>query len=361
MSKNGVIIALLAVVAVTVPVVVYVAYAAHVKERRSLRETRNSPVVTPQAKVEVEVQVPREKIINPATCIFKAVGSLSAEERAIVLQSAKKKVKAMLDSGGSFIFRWITIYAEPMTKAEAELVGDDFLEEVHRDVSSVTGLKMSIYWTRRVGQACLANDNDAESQFYNSFWDRGKRVSGAAPRAFDEVSLYKAYMDDNSWLHFGKLPEYDAGSHMLRYTVPVETMIELIYRTFAVLHDTGRDSPFDRMPRLKAVRITYTDKAGQEIGGATYDFKYWSAMRGIVSVPYEVSNQGLDEEWELGKRREAKLITEKEFKRQFKAHRQLYNEIKSQHYEDKWLKLIPLVKGFTLEKELPLRGKKPFF
>ncbi len=353
------IVAILAAVAFAVPVTVYFAYAAHVKERRSPRESRKSPVTKPQEKVAV--QVPREKIAAPITCIFKEVGSLSAEERAVVLQSAKKKVKAVLDSGGSFLARWIRIYAEPMTRAEVEVWGDHLLEGVHRQYSSMTGLKIPIYWTRRVGQACLANEDSADSQFYNSFWDSGKRAQGAAPRAFDDVSLYEAYVEDNRGMHYGKPPEYDAEKQVLRHTVPVETMIQLIYRTFNVLHDTGRESPFDRMPRLNAVRVTYTDRVGREIGGATYDFQYWAVMRGIDSVPYEVTDRGLDEGLELSKRREAKLITGKEYERQYKAHRELYGEIKSQYYQAKWLELIPLIAWFTLEKELPLRGKEPFF
>lgn len=339
-------------------------YSGRLREGGSLE---NKQEVVPQPQPHDTVPVPcNEVAIAPEAWTRKPIGALSVKERNVVLMSAGGKIREILGEGGGPMDRWAKICTTPMTHTEVEVYGDYLLGQARQQYSSMTGLKIAIYWRKEVGRVCAANGKDAESQFYNSYWESGKRVSGPNPRAFDDMTLYELYLDDNPELRHkdgvgGFALGYDTEDQLLYIQVPVATMTELIFCTFSMLQDTRRESPFDRLPNLAAVKMVYVDEEGNSIGEGTYDVNYWAEMQAIDSVPFEVSDSLFDKGDELHDKRRARLISQREFDRMWRSHREYCDEVKSGHYQEKWLKLIGYADEFSLNHDLPLRGKEPFF
>jgi len=294
---------------------------------------------------------------SPEDYIFKPVKSLTPAERRAVLDSGLGKVKSILrDEDKGIDHSWVTVYTEPMTATEVEVLGDYFLEQRQERIGNKSaGLKMQVFWNIDVAEVCQNAGYYAESQFYNSYWECGRRVSGANPKYLDEDGLYKSLCNDWSEFFFGEYKNYDKNLQISYVETPVRCMTELIFNTFSALQDGLRCCVFDRLPNLKAVRITYKDTEENVIGGATLDFRYWAKMIKIEST--EIDNKFINERETLFLKYDSKLITEKEFYTQNEHIEKRYQEVQANYYQKKWLELFPLIKDFSLDKELPLRTK----
>ncbi len=292
---------------------------------------------------------------NPEEYIFKPVGALDYEDRGVVLRSALSKVKSVLRCKNEGLFcSWLTLHTTPMTATEVEVLGDYLLEQIpEMQGFEPQGLKMLIYWNINVARTSQDAGYYEESQSYNSFWESGKRANGAKPKSLSEEGLYESLCNDWPYL-FGEYKKYDKVSQVLYAETRVRCMTELIFNTFNALQEGARCCLFDRLPNLKAVRITYKDTEGKVIGGATLDFQYWAEMIQIKSVPIEVYDRFFEEWQELSLRYKSKLITEEEFETSSREKEQIESNLKAHYYQEKWLKLFPLLKDFTLDKELPL-------
>ncbi len=292
---------------------------------------------------------------NPEEYIFTSVVAFDYEERGIVLRSALSKMKSVLRCKNEDILcSWLTLYTTPMTATEVEILGDYLFEQLSGTLGyEPDGLKMLIYWNVNVAEVCQKAGYNAESQSYNSFWESGKRASGAKPKSLSEGSLHESLCSDWPYL-LSKHKKYDHDQQILYVETSVGCMTELIFNTFNALYDGLRCCVFDRLPNLKAVRITYKDIEGNVIGGATLDFQYWAEMIQIRSVPTEVYDRFFEEWQELSLRYKSKLITEEEFETKSRENEEIESNLKAYYYQEKWLKLFPLLKDFTLDKELPL-------
>ena len=307
-----------------------------------------------------DAQEKTESRIVPEEYIFGPLEALDADGRNVVLLSAMSKTKSVVrerftnEYGRTMAEGWVVLNTEPMTATEVEVLGDSLLEKAQKRFGKVLeGIKIQVYWNSEIAQTCVDLGYNAESQVYNSFWERGKRVRGAKPRSLDEEGLYESLCND--CLVFScQYRGYHIESQVLYIEASVECMTELIFLTFCALHDGFRCCAFDRLPDLEAVRIIYKDVDGNDIGGAMVDSRYWAEMIQIQSVPTEVRDE-LYKEWEeLSSRYKSKLITEAEYEGQLEIYEEKASNVKANYYQQKWLELFPLVKEFRLDRELPL-------
>jgi len=245
-----------------------------------------------------------------------------------------------------------------MTATEVEVLGDYFLEQRQERIGNkLAGLKMQIFWNIDVAKVCQNVGYYAESQSYISYYisysECDRSVNGAKPKSLDEGGLYESLCNDwpYSW---GEYKKYDKDSQILYIETSVRCMTELIFNTFNALQDEAHCCLFDRLPNLKAVRITYKDTEGNIIGGATLDFRYWARMIQIESVPIEVYDRFFEEWQELSLKYESKLITKKEFETKSRENNEMESSLKAQYYQEKWLELFPLLRDWHLDEELPL-------
>jgi hypothetical protein len=155
--------------------------------------------------------------------------------------------------------------------------------------------------------------------------------------------------------------EYDTKNQVLYLELPVKSMIELIFDTLEALGQSTWVCVFDRMPNLQNVTIIYKNSQGNEIGSGTYDLQYWQELSLSDQFSFEKECDYTDKLLRLNTEYKSKLITKEEYEAQTRSLRNAYNEQKLRYYREKWLKLFPLIKDFSLDRELPLTTEALFF
>jgi len=232
-------------------------------------------------------------------------------------------VKAVLEDKSSFAESYMVLYAEPMTSAELENLGDEIVNTRRQQTStyfSGHNLKIQVYWNYEVAKICLEKNYNGDTQFYNAFGKQGERISysglsSQTPKTLDDKDLFES-LCKNDLLYLGaKNVSYDVDNQILNMENLVRSKEELIFDTFTLLGDGLRGCLFDKLPRLRNVRIIYTNKKDIIIGEATFDLNYWAEMIGI-----ETSE----------------------------------SESYLESYLNKWEKLFPLITSFRLYEELPV-------
>lgn len=303
---------------------------------------------------------------NPEEYIFKPVKSLTPTERQFVLDSARKKLISVLKNKDSSFDPWMILYTKPMTTTELEVLGDYILKQKVANHGGVVpfALKIEDYWNRRVAETSMAAEMHHSSFFYNSSHEIGNRVlfgDKCEPKSLDDRGLYDYFLRDGLCFYFVKPLEYDTKNQVLYLELPVKSMIELIFHTFEALSQSTWVCVFDRMPNLQKVTIVYKDSQGKEIGYGSYDLQYWQELVLSAPFPFEKESDYTDKLLRLNTEYKSKLITKEEYVARSKSLRNAYNEQKLQYYREKWLKLFPLIKDFSLDKELPLTTEDFFF
>jgi len=300
---------------------------------------------------------------NPEEYIFKPVKSLTPAEREFVLASAKKKLISVLDKGTGAFLRWMIIHTKPMTSTELEVLGDYIQKELAPNRPSFV-LKIEDYWNRMVGETCMAAEIHHSTFFYNSSHEIGNRVlfgDKCEPKSLDDMGLYDYFLRSGVCFYYVKPLKYDTKNQVMYLELPVKSMIELIFHTFEALSQSTRDCVFDRMPNLQKVTIIYKDTQGNEIGSGNYDLQYWQELALSDRFSFEKECDYTDKLLRLNTEYKSKLITKEEYEAQTRSLRNAYNEQKLRYYREKWLKLFPLIKDFSLDRELPLTTEALFF
>ena len=303
---------------------------------------------------------------SPEEYIFKPVKSLTPTERQFVLDSARKKLIFVLKNKDSSFDPWMILYTKPMTTTELEVLGDYILKQKVANHGGVVpfALKIEDYWNRRVAETSMVAEMHHSSFFYNSSHEIGNRVlfgDKCEPKFLDDRGLYDYFLRDGLCFYFVKPLEYDTKNQVLYLELPVKSMIELIFHTFEALSQSTWVCVFDRMPNLQKVTIVYKDSQGNEIGYGSYDLQYWQGLALSDLYSFEKESDYTDKLLQLNLEYKSKLITKHEYQTQAKYLRSAYNEQKLQYYREKWLKLFPLIKDFSLDKELPLTTEDFFF
>ncbi len=300
---------------------------------------------------------------SPEEYIFKPVKSLTPAERQFVLDSARKKLISVLDKGTGAFIRWLRLHTKPMTSTELEVLGDYIQKELAPNRPSFV-LKIEDYWNRRVAETSMAAEMHHSSFFYNSSHEIGNRVlfgDKCEPKSLDDMGLYDYFLREGLCFYRVKPLEYDTKNQVLYLELPVKSMIELIFDTFEALGQSTRVCVFDRMPNLQKVTIIYKDSQGNKIGYGNYDLQYWQELALSDLFSFEKECDYTDKLLQLNLEYKSKLITKHEYQTQTKYLRSAYNEQKLQYYREKWLELFPLIKDFSLDKELPLTTEDFYF
>jgi hypothetical protein len=217
-------------------------------------------------------------IVIVIVAIAGIVGSIGRSDKTIKY--------TVFDFHGNDFCPYLKIHTEPMTLAELEAFGDSLLKKYHPSAT----LKIQVYWNPDVAEICVKQNRLGQTQFYNSFHEKGKRAYYTAqsgePKSFCDEDLYQFLYKNTLYFPYAwaKPVGFNAQKQVLHLKTTVKNMAWLAWETFQLLGDRYSGCLFDKLPNLKFVKIDYYDSNNIKIGEGYFDLKYWAKMISISDI-----------------------------------------------------------------------------